>query len=84
MNEPYNPDAKPEDFEGRMSYFVSKLIVLWRDDKENAYDWLMGRDKVLRLFLLTVVLALSEDPETKPDLRIECKHFIDYFKAKRA
>ena len=84
MNEPHIPDAKPDDFEGRISYFVSKLIVLWRDDKENAYVWLMGREKVLRLFLLTVLLALSEDRETVPGLRIECKHFIEYFKAKRA
>ena len=84
MNEPHIPDAKPEDFEGRMSYFVSKLIVLWRDDKDNAYAWLMGRDKVLRLFLLTVLLALAEDRETLPNIRTECKDFIEYFKAKRA
>ena len=84
MNELHNPDAKPDDFEDRMSYFVSKLIILWRDDKENAYKWLMGRNKVLRLLLLTVFLALSEDPETIPGLRIDCKDFNEYFKAKRA
>jgi hypothetical protein len=79
---PNNPDAKPDDFEERMNYFVTKLILLWRNDHEEAYRWLMGRDKFLRLFLLTVLLSLSQDPETFPNLQQESKDLIDYFKSK--
>lgn len=82
--EPLSPDVAPDDLEERMTYMVQKLIILWRADHENAYGWLMKRKRVVRLFLLAVLLESVRDEQSTPTLKADCSEIIAYVKNKAA
>lgn len=84
INNPYTPDSAPDELEARMNYMTQKLIVLWRADPDRAYEWLMKREHLVRLFLVAVVRELALDPDTNAGLRADCGQIITYLKNKAA